>query len=74
MGDHYEGKPLRAESRTVNVQSKCFSRDQFEKCPEYRDFRTNSSKNSEKKLENGLSERRNGRRLTTTDFFLEPDF
>ena len=65
MGDHYEVIPLRPESRTVKVQSKCVSRDQFEKCREYRDFRTNSSKNSEKKLENGLAERK--KRASTED-------
>ena len=74
MSDHCEVIPLRPESRTEKVQSKYVSRDQFQKCREYRDFGTNSSKNSEKKLENGLSESRTGHRLRTTDFCLGARF
>ena len=74
MGDHYEVVPLRPESRTVKVQSKCVSRDQFEKC-RFRDFRTNLSEKPEKKLENSLSERKilggDSGQLT---FASEPDF
>ena len=74
MGDHCEVIPLRPESRTEKVQSKYVGRDQFQKCQEYRDFRTNLSKNLEKKLENGLSESKTGRRLRTTDFCLGARF
>ena len=75
MGDHYEGIPLRPESRTVKFQSKCVSRDHFEKCRELRDFRTKLSEKPEKKLENSLSERKilggDSGQLT---FASEPDF
>ena len=74
MGGHYEDVPLRPESRTVKVQSKFVSCDQFEKC-RFEDLRTNLSEKPEKKLENSLSERKKiGRRLKPTDFCLGARF
>ena len=54
MGDHCEVIPFRPESRTEKVQSKCVSRDQFEKCLEYREVRTNLSENQRKSLKIAL--------------------